>query len=369
VGFAARVGHNFVMLSSHSSISRADYGKTPEGQAVELFTLHNRNGTEAQITNYGGTVTSLKTADKNGRFADVVLGYDTLADYVKSRNGPYLGALIGRYGNRIAHGTFSLEGRVYTLAKNNGENSLHGGLKGFDQAVWQVMEARVSGEGAMLELSYLSRDMEEGFPGNLTVNATYTLTEDNGLKLDFEATTDKTTLCNLTQHSYFNLAGQGDILGHTAQIHADRFTPVNASLIPTGELRSVTGTPLDFLKPTPIGSRINDSGDEQIKRGNGYDHNYVLNKKPGELSLAARVQEPGSGRTLEVWTTEPGIQFYSGNFLPSTPVGRGGQIYQPRHGFCFEPQHFPDSPNQPEFPSTTLKPGDTYRSTMIYQFS
>lgn len=349
-----------------SDISRAAFGHTPDGTPVEIFTLRNRSGMEACITNYGGIVTSLKTADSAGKFADVVLGFDRLENYLAGH--PYFGALIGRYGNRIARGQFSLDGRIYQLAVNNGDNALHGGLKGFDKVVWRVTAVDVSQNEPKLTLTYLSPDGEENFPGNLTVSATYRLTDDNALRLDLEATTDKPTICNLTHHSYFNLAGRGDVLGHIVHINADKFTPVDSGMIPTGELRSVKNSPFDFLKPVPIGQRIQDMTDEQIKFANGYDHNYVLNKTTDELSLAARVSEPGTGRTMEVWTTEPATQFYTGNFLDGTLTGKHGWVYQARNGFCFEPQHFPDSPNQPHFPSTELKPGEIYRSTMLYKF-
>ena len=352
--------------TNHPSISRAVFGQIADGTTVEIFTLRNRYGMEARIMNFGGIVTSLKTPDRTGKFIDVVLGFDRLEDYLVGH--PYFGALIGRYGNRIAHGKFSLEGRTYSLAINNGNNALHGGVKGFDKVIWNVAAAEVDGHEPKLVLTYLSADGEENFPGRLTVKATYTLTDDNALRLDFEATTDKTTICNLTHHSYFNLAGCGDVLGHVVYINADKFTPTDAGAIPTGELRPVKNSPFDFLKPTLIGQRINDTADEQIKLGNGYDHNFVLNKTADELSLAARVSEPLTGRTMEVWTTEPATQFYTGNFLDGTLTGKGGWIYQARNGFCFEPQHFPDSPNQPHFPSTELKPGEIYRSTLLYKF-
>jgi aldose 1-epimerase len=352
--------------SSKGSITKSNFGTTPDGQAVELYTLRNRAGMEATIMTYGGIVTSLKTADKSGKLGDVVLGYDNLAGYIKST--PYFGALIGRYGNRIANGKFSLDGNTYTLATNNGVNALHGGLKGFDKVVWRVEEAEAEANGPELELVYVSKDGEEGYPGNLTVHASYQVTEDNALKIKFKATTDKKTVVNLTHHSYFNLRGSGDVLDHVVTINADKFTPVDGGLIPTGELRPVAGTPFDFIAPHAIGERIG-SADEQMKLGNGYDHNWVLNKKGNELSLAATVSEPTSGRTLEVWSTSPGTQFYTGNFLDGTITGKGGWTYQFRNGFCFEPQHFPDSPNHPAFPTTVLNPGETYHNTIIYKFS
>ena len=351
---------------STSSITKADFGKTPEGQAVELYTLHNSKGMEAQIMTYGGIVTSLKTPDKNRQLGDVVLGYDNLDGYLKST--PYFGALIGRYGNRIAHGKFSLDGTTYQLATNNGVNALHGGLKGFDKVVWSVEEAEVGEHGPKLELTYLSKDGEEGYPGNLKVHATYTLTEDNAFQIKFKANTDKKTVVNLTHHSYFNLRGKGDILAHVVTIRADKFTPVDGGLIPTGELRPVAGTPFDFTTPHTIGERINNP-DEQLKLGGGYDHNWVVNKKICcALELMAKVSEPTTGRTMEVWSTEPATQFYAGNFLDGTITGKGGWTYQFRNGFCFEPQHYPDSPNHADFPSTELKPGETYHNTIIYKF-
>lgn len=319
---------------------------------------------EVEIITYGGIVMSLKTPDRDGRLADVVLGYDHLGGYL--RNNPCFGTLIGRYGNRISGGQFILDGVTYKLATNDGHNHLHGGLKGFDKVVWLARSVE-STNGPALELTYLSRDGEEGYPGNLSVKAVYTVTEDNSLHLDFIATTDKKTVCNLTHHSYFNLAGGGDVLNHIVHINADRFTPVSGGLIPNGELRPVAGSALDFRHPAPIGLRIN-SSDEQVRIGKGYDHNFVLNKNGEELSLAARVMEPLTGRIMEVWTTAPGTQFYTGNFLDGTIVGKEGRVYQARGGFCFEPQHYPDSPNRPEFPSTALAPGDTYHSTIIYKF-
>jgi aldose 1-epimerase len=321
---------------------------------------------EARIMTYGGIVVSLKVPDKNGKFGDVVLGYDNLDDYVK--NNPFFGALVGRYGNRIAKGKFTLGGKEYTLALNNAPNNLHGGPIGFDKRVWKVAKVDVSQDGPRLELTYLSKDGEEGFPGNLNVTATYTLTDDNGLRVDYTATTDKATLCNLTQHSYFNLAGKGDILNHLVFINADKLTPVDNTLIPTGELKPVAGTPFDFRTATAIGARIN-ADDEQIKFGSGYDHNWVVNKPLGKLGLMARVTEPTTGRAMEVWSTEPGVQFYTGNFLDGSITGKGGWVYQRRNGFCFEPQHYPDSPNHPQFPSAELKPGQTYQNTIIYKFS
>jgi len=363
-----------IMISSPSAEAKSNmqkqaFGKTPDGQPVDLYTLTNKNGMEATITNYGGTVVSIKVPDHQGKFEDVVLGYDKVTDYAEGKS--YFGAIIGRYGNRIAHGKFSIGKSNYTLAKNNGENTLHGGNIGFNKRVWTAKDVS-SPAGPALELTYLSKDMEEGFPGNLSVNVVYTLTEQNALKIDYSATTDKDTVVNLTNHSYFNLAGQGngDILQHLVLLHADKFTPVDAGLIPTGELRPVKGTPFDFSKPTAIGSRI-DQDEEQIKLGMGYDHNFVLNRRieNGTLALAAVVHEPKTGRVLEVWTTEPGVQFYTGNFLDGTGTGKGGKPYARRTAFCLETQHFPDSPNHPDFPSTLFKPGDHYHTTTEYKFS
>jgi aldose 1-epimerase len=353
--------------SAESNYSKEPFGSTPDGAPVDIYTLHGAGGAEARISTYGGIVVSLKVPDRNGRMDDVVLGYDRLADYTKE--SPYFGALIGRYGNRIAKGRFVLNGVAYTLATNNYPNALHGGVKGFDKRVWEA-NGRISKDGPVLELSYVSRDGEEGYPGTMTVNATYTLTKDNALRLDYTAATDKDTVVNLTQHSYFNLAGQGsgDILGHVVMMPADRFTPVDNTLIPTGELKPVDGTPFDFRKPTAIGARI-EQPDEQLRFGKGYDHNWVFNKRIGDLTLLARVTEPKSGRVLEVLSTEPGLQFYSGNFLDGTLKGKGGKAYNFRNGFCMEPQHFPDSPNHPNFPSVVLKPGQVYRNTIIYRFS
>ncbi|HWI55819.1 MAG TPA: aldose epimerase family protein [Bacillota bacterium] len=351
--------------SAPEHLTRKPFGHTKEGTPVDIYTLRNANGAEARICNYGGLVVSLKVPDKNGKLGDVVLGYDNLEGYLKET--PYFGALIGRYGNRIAKGQFTLDGRQYTLATNNFPNSLHGGVKGFDKVIW-LPKFRVTPEGPALELTYLSHDGEEGYPANLSVTAVYTLTHDNALKLEYTATTDRDTVLNLTQHSYFNLAGKGTILDHVVMIPADKFTPVDSTLIPTGELKPVDGTPFDFRTATAIGARINQA-DEQLKFGGGYDHNWVITKPLGKLTLMARVTEPTSGRIMEVLSTEPGLQFYSGNFLDGTITGKGGWTYQFRNGFCMEPQHYPDSPNKPEFPSVVLKPGQTYRNTIIYKFS
>jgi aldose 1-epimerase len=357
--------------AADAGITKKPWGKTADGTPVDLYTLTNSKGMQATITTYGGIVTTLLVPDRQGKLGDVVLGFDTLDGYLKGH--PYFGALIGRYGNRIAKGHFSLEGKEYTLAQNNDGNHLHGGLKGFDKAVWKAEETKVrlrNDEVPALVLTYTSKDGEEGYPGNLSVKVTYALTESNSLFIRYEATTDKATPVNLTNHSYFNLAGagSGDILGHELMLNAGKFTPVDKGLIPIGELRDVEGTPFDFRKATPIGQRIGAS-DEQIKFGGGYDHNFVLDKKDAAMSLAARVFEPSSGRVMEVYTTEPGIQFYSGNFLDGTNVGKGGKVYKHRNGFCLETQHFPDSPNQAKFPSTILEPGKKYSTTTIYRFS
>jgi aldose 1-epimerase len=351
-----------------SNVGKESFG-VKEGTSVELYTLRNAKGMEARITNYGGIVVSLKVPDRTGQSGDVVLGFDALDGYLSpeyAKSNPYFGALIGRYGNRIGKARFSLDGKEYKLAANNGVNHLHGGVKGYDKVVWEARP--LPGEEPALELHYLSKDGEEGYPGNLDIKAVYTITNENGLRVDFTATTDKETVANLTHHSYFNLAGKGDILGHEVMINSDQTTPVDSGLIPTGELRPVKGTPFDFNTPTTIGARIGQK-DSQLEFGKGYDHNWVINKNGGELALMARVYEPTSGRVLEVLSTEPALQFYSGNFLDGSLTGKGGWVYQFRNGFCMEPQHYPDSPNKPKFPSTVLKPGETYKNTIIYRFS
>ncbi len=340
------------------------FGTLPSGEEVQIYTLKNSKGMEARIMTYGGIVVSLKVPDRDGNISDIVLGFDNLDGYLGGH--PYFGAIIGRYGNRIGGAKFVLEGQTYNLAVNNGPNSLHGGKVGFDKKNWTVEAA----SGSSLALSYVSPDGEEGYPGTLTVQVAYEVTADNGLKIDYRATTDKTTVCNLTNHSYFNLkdAGATPILDHLIMINADRFTPVGETLIPTGELAPVEGTPFDFREPHRIGDRI-DADHPQIGYGGGYDHNFVLNSGGGSLSLAARVTEPTTGRVMEVHTTEPGVQFYTGNFLDGTLTGKGGVTYQKRAALCLETQHFPDSPNQPDFPSTTLRPGEEYATTTIYKFS
>ncbi|MFC1840383.1 aldose epimerase family protein [Thermodesulfobacteriota bacterium] len=339
-----------------------------EGKKVDIYTLTNAHNIEIKIINYGGIVTSVKVPDKNGKFDDVVLGYNNLQDYMEGNT--YFGAIVGRYANRIGDAKFSLDDQNYTLARNNWNNSLHGGVKGFDKVLWDAEP--VTGEDSQsLKLNYMSRDGEEGFPGNLKVTVTYTLTDDNSFRIDYLATTDKTTVVNLTNHSYWNLAGEGsgDILGHQLMLNAGFFTPVDRGSIPTGEIRSVEDTPMDFRKPAAIGERI-ESDYEQLKFGNGYDHNWVINSKDDdEPVLVATVYEPVSGRYMAVYTTEPGVQFYSGNFLNGKITGKSGKVYGIRSGFCLETQHYPDSPNKPQFPSVVLKPGETYRSTTIHKFS
>ena len=360
------------------TVTHAPTGVSVDGKPIEEFTLANSWGMEVRAITYGGIIRVLKVPDRAGHVADVVLGFDTPKGYLSDPPPPYFGAIVGRYGNRIANGRFTLDGHTYALAKNNGPNSLHGGNRGFDKVVWQA-DGRQTPAGASVVFTRTSPDGEEGYPGNLQVRVTYTLTNDNELIVDYHATTDKATPVNLTQHSYFNLAGEGsgDILSHELMINADRYTPVDDTLIPTGELAPVQGTPFDFRKPTAIGARIN-ADDPQIKKGPGYDHNWVLNRpaaggarSAGEASLvlAARLADPKSGRTLEVRTTEPGLQFYSGNFLDGTIKGKSGHVYGKRSGLCLETQHFPDSPNHANFPSTILRPNQTYESRTIFHFS
>lgn len=350
---------------SKRGVTHAPFGKTGDGTAVEIYTLTNANGIELRAMTYGAIITHLKTPDRAGAFADIVLGYDTLEGYLK--DSPYFGAIVGRYANRIAKGRFTLEGKTYQLATNNGPNHLHGGNKGFDKVVWKASEKN-GPEGVGVVFTRVSPDGEEGYPGNLQVTVTYTLTDKNELVVDYHAGTDKATPINLAQHSYFNLAADdGDILGHQLRIDADRYTPVDETLIPTGQLAGVEGTPFDFRKPAPIGARI--AGDhEQLKNGKGYDHNWVLSRTGASLQPVVRVLEPKSGRALDVATTEPGVQFYSGNFLDGSIRGKGGRVYRQRAGFCLETQHFPDSPNHPNFPSTILKPGETYSSKTVFTF-
>jgi aldose 1-epimerase len=347
------------------SITKHPYGTTADGTAVDRYTLANADGLSVCIITFGGIIARLDVPDRNGRMADIVLGYDSLATY--EQNPSYMGAIIGRFANRISGGRFVLEGKQHVLAQNADGNHLHGGNKGFDKVVWSAREL-VDGDG--VELRHSSPDGDEGYPGTLNARVTYRLTDDNALRIGYEATTDKPTILNLTSHSYFNLAGagSGDILGHELTINATCFTAVDAASIPTGELRAVAGTPLDFTVPTSIGSRI-DADDEQLRFGSGYDHNYVLNPVAGQETPAARVVEPLSGRAMDVLTTEPGVQFYTGNFLDPVPLGKGGKAYGRRHGFCLETQHYPDSPNKPAFPPVVLNPGEAFRSTTVFRFS
>ena len=349
-------------------LTREPFGRTSDGQVVELFTLRNSHGIEVRLTNYGGIITTLRTPDRSGRLDDIVLGYDSLNGYL--RNSPYFGAIVGRYGNRIAHGRFTLDGTTYRLAVNNGPNSLHGGLRGFDKVVWNAKPFR-NEEGNGVALDYTSAHMEEGYPGTLRATVTYTLTQNDQLIVDYRATTDKPTPVNLTQHTYWNLAGDGtrDILGHELTLDADFMTPVDSTLIPTGEISPVAGTPFDFRRPMPIGARIDQRQNTQIRYGGGYDHNFVLIRGATDgLVHAARLAEPTTGRTLDIFTTEPGIQFYSGNFLDGTITGKAGHVYRYRYGLALETQHYPDSPNHPNFPSTILRPGQQYRSRTIFAF-
>jgi aldose 1-epimerase len=352
-----------------ANVTSKPFGKTQDGTPVELYTLTNAHGMEVDIMSYGGIVVSLKVPDRGGKMADVVLGFDSLDGYTHTPPPPYFGALIGRYGNRIAKGKFTLDGHTYQLPVNDGANSLHGGTRGFDKHVWDGKIVKAS-DGQAVEFHRVSKDGEEGYPGNLDVTVRYTLTDANELKISYSATTDKDTVLNLTNHSYFNLKGrgEGDILDHVVQIHASKFTPTDAGLIPTGELKPVAGTPFDFNKPTAIGARINDDN-EQLKLGKGYDHNFVLDGPAGTLRTAAEVYAPSTGRVMQVSTTEPGLQFYTGNFLDGTIKGPGGKTYGKRSAFCMETQHFPDSPNHPKFPTTELKPGQKYHTETVYKFS
>ena len=344
------------------SANKESFGKTPDGKQVDLYTLTNTSGIRARITSFGAILVSLEVPDRDGSLADITLGFDKLDGYLGVH--PYFGAIVGRYANRIGKAAFKLDGKVYKLAANNGENHLHGGTKGFDKAVWRLEDLGVKGAGAMVKMSYISEDGEEGYPGNLACSVTYTLTEDNKLEISYDAETDKKTVVNLTNHSYFNLAGQGtgDILGHELMLNADKYTVVDKGLIPTGENRSVKGTPMDFTTPMTIDSRIG-----QVE--GGYDHNYVLNSRGGTLALAAKVYEPTSGRVMEIYTDQPGVQFYTGNFLDGSVTGKAGKVYQKNYGFCLETQHFPDSPNKPDFPSVVLLPGQRYATVTVYKFS
>jgi len=337
------------------------FGQMPDGTQIDLFTLTNPNGIRARIMTYGATLVSLETPDRDGNLTDIMLGFDTLEGYLTDH--PYFGVIVGRYANRIGKGKFTLDGVEYTLATNNGENHLHGGIKGFDKVVWKLDEIKAGGDEAFVTLSYVSKDGEEGYPGNLSCKVTYTLTKDDELKISYEAETDKTTIINLTNHAYWNLAGQGtgDILSHELMLNADKYTPVDEGLIPTGEIKAVKDTPMDFTEPMTIGSRI-----DQVT--GGYDHNYVLNSGGGSMALAARVYEPTTGRVLEIQTLQPGIQFYSGNFLDGSITGKSAKVYNKHYGFCLETQHYPDSPNKLDFPSVVLKPGQKYSTETIHKF-
>ena len=349
-------------------MTKQAFGTLPDGRTVDAYTLTNVHGLRITAITYGGIITSMLVPDRSGKLGDVVLGFDSLAGYLKA--SPYFGAIVGRYANRIANARFTLNGKVYHVPANDGRNSLHGGTVGFDKVLWDAQPIQAPGAVGIV-LTHTSPAGDQGYPGTLQAKVTYRLTDDDALEVDYEATTDAATPVNLTQHSYFNLGGEGhgDILGEWLTIYADSFTPIDSTLIPTGKLASVTGTPFDFRTATPIGARIGDTN-EQLARGRGYDHNFVLNGKPSLDSLvhAASVLDPGTGRTLDVWTSQPGLQFYSGNFLDGTITGKAGHVYAHRGGFCLETQHFPDSPNQPAFPSTILKPGETYRTRTVFRF-
>ncbi|MFZ0773264.1 MAG: aldose epimerase family protein [Candidatus Sulfotelmatobacter sp.] len=348
-------------MQAKTDITKQAFGHTAEGTGVDLYTLADGK-VEVRITNYGGIIVSLRAPDRNGKLDDVVLGYDSFEGY--RANPAYFGAIIGRYANRIAHGSFQLDGKTYSIPKNNGDNALHGGIRGFDKVVWTAQEIK---DG--IELTYVSKDGEEGFPGTLTSTVRYTL-NGGALRIEYSAATDKDTILNLTNHSYFNLAGQGkgEVLGHVVKINASKMTPVDANLIPTGELKSVEGTPFDFRTPHAIGERIA-ANDEQLRLGMGYDHNFVLDHAEGQLAEAAEVYEPATGRILQVLTTQPGVQLYTGNHLDGSITGKEGRVYKPRFALCLETQHFPDSPNHANFPSTELKPGQKFHSVTVFQFS
>jgi len=344
------------------SVNQESFGRTSEGREVDLYTLTNSNGLKARITNYGAILVSLEVPDRTGKLADITLGFDTLDGYLGEH--PYFGAVVGRYANRIGAAKFVLDGVEYKLVANNGDNHLHGGLKGFDKVVWKLDDLKAEGRSALVKLSYISEDGEEGYPGNLACSVTYALTEDDELQISYEADTDKTTVLNLTNHSYFNLAGQGtgDILGHELMLDADKYTVVDEGLIPTGENRDVKDSPMDFTLSASIGSRIEQTG-------MGYDHNYVLNSGGGSLALCARAYDPTTGRVMEVSTTQPGVQLYTGNFLDGSLTGKDGKKYEKHYAFCLETQHFPDSPNKPDFPSVVLKPGQKYATATVFKFS
>jgi aldose 1-epimerase len=345
-----------------ASLTQASFGRLPDDTPVDLFTLRNARGVVCKVMTYGALITELHVPDRTGQLGDVVLGFDQLEAYLKGH--PYFGCVVGRYANRIAKGKFTLDGRTYTLATNNVPNALHGGLQGFDKKVWKAEPLEVKG-GVALRLTYTSRDGEEGYPGTVKATLVYTLTDKNELRIDYEATTDQATVINLTNHSYWNLAGAGDILGHELQLKARRFTPVDDTLIPTGEIKPVKGSAMDFTRAKPIGRDLK----QLTNNPQGYDHNYVLDRGGRKMALAARVYEPKTGRVLEIATDQPGIQFYSGNFLDGTLTGKRGVTYRKHDGFCLETQHFPDSPNHAHFPSTVLRPGQTYRTTTTHKFS
>lgn len=352
------------------TIKTEDFGSTKDGENVKKYTLSNGSGLEMSVISYGGIITSLKTLDKNGNYQDIVLGLDSISQY--ENGSPYFGAIIGRYGNRIAKGKFSLDGKEYQLETNNGPNHLHGGNKGFDKVVWNVEPGEANEDSASLKLTYTSKDGEGGYPGNLDVTVTYTLNKDNSLDIAYEATTDKKTILNLTNHSYFNLSGDFSqkILDHIVEINADKYLPIDKTLIPTGELKPVEETPFDFTQPKEIGEGLEqENSNEQLKRGPGYDHCWVLNDQDKGVRFAASAYHPGSGRLMEVYTNEPGIQFYTGNFLDGTLPAKGGGTYEKRTGFCMETEHYPDSPNQKDFPSVILEPGEKYTSQTSYKFS
>jgi aldose 1-epimerase len=364
LGTAAESEQTKAMSDGRAAVKREAFGTTADGTAVEIFTLTNKAGVEIKAISFGAIITAIRVPDRRGAIADVALGFDTLDGYVKEH--PYFGALVGRYGNRIAKATFTLDGKVFKLAANNGPNHLHGGVRGFDKYVWK---AEVLNGVTGVAFTRTSPDGEEGYPGAVQARVSYVLNDANEVTIEYRATTDKATPLNLTQHSYFNLAGHdaGSILDHELTLAADRYTPVDSTLIPTGQLAPVEGTPFDFRQPTRIGARIEEPN-EQLKFGLGYDHNWVLNRKGDGPQLAARVVEPKSGRTLEVLTTQPGVQFYTGNFLDGTNKGKGGAVYNRRNGLCLETQHFPDSPNQPSFPTTILRPGETFESKTVWRF-
>ncbi len=356
-----------LQVETKSKVKVEPYGQMPDGTSISQYTLTNAKGMTMKVINLGGVITSLTAPDRSGNFEDVVLGYDSLAGYIKK--GSFFGALVGRYGNRIGNAKFVLDGKTYELGKNNGPNNLHGGPKGFDQRVWSIEEFAVD-NGTAIKLSYTSEDMEAGFPGTLQTQVIYHLTDSNELKINYRAVTDKKTIINLTNHSYFNLSGntKTDILNHELMIDADKFVPVDATLIPLGPLKDVSGTPFDFKTPTVIGSRI-DKDDEQLKVGRGYDHCWVLNNPGDSLKVAATVHDPSNGRVLSVYTTEPGLQFYSGNFLDGSVTGKYGTVYQKRYALCLETEHFPDSPNRKEYPSVVLNPGEVYKTQTVYAFT